>query len=717
MIVNWCMSVRSKSKTPSSKAKKCLKEEGSSKVSNHLNEQTLSVVNENYPSESVLSTKKNRKEKISFRERNGAAYQVSEDNNLSLKRPDYYTQLQREISRDIKESQLKRSTCSSTMKRKSQWNRKFRREIEQDKKALESWFEHGVDSRATAPRYTPSHSETDRDTSDHYVNALRCRPNTLGDYIPPFGKSVKKEEMKCDAEDELEMTLSAEQCKNLRRILQDVKYRSQKVCKDFYMKAGEPYPGCCGYYNSSDSESESDSEVESPSTENEKLKKVIKCLISFSDVPRSHTSKVCAMGKFPLCKHGIRYQVNRCCETLFTEAINLLELIPERQLKYFSRSFKDLMASFDNLLSECADKSLVRCTSQYCRWNDIEIPSQYVRERLIYQSSPKNDLVAFEVKMAQVSSPYRQTNVATGVITDPSIDQKMESIAVSRYEKAVRTLDGVKSKLMPDRLDQLVNIIHRESMLLMESLPRKEASKLTLSISLFNEAVWRMKTAEEDKEELACCDSFYAMVRRRMRRTSISSSSEGEIPSNNVETEKLKVSDHPVIVKLDQSTNTETVNPNLSEEAETSKDNSSDPSLHLITASEGDPSPTWTYHVVDGTSKFQIFNNLGEAVSQSPKNAIVEMKLNSIKEESNSEIEIINKDDCVVPPVQISPTVTVEQSEPTWTYYIVGDDRETKVFKTLDEATKYRNHRIMMENCARSIAEDVKPAIDSIKKE
>ncbi len=103
----------------------------------------------------------------------------------------------------------------------------------------------------------------------------------------------------------------------------------------------------------SDSKSESNSEVESPSTE--RLKKVIKCLISFSDIPRSHTSKFCGMGKFPLCKHGIRYQVNRCCETLFTEAINLLELISERQLKYFGRSFKELMASFDNLLSECAE--------------------------------------------------------------------------------------------------------------------------------------------------------------------------------------------------------------------------------------------------------------------------------------------------------------------------------------------------------------------------
>ncbi len=547
------------------------------------------------------------------------------------------------------------------------------------------------------------HSETDRDTSHHYVNALRCRPNTRGDFIPPFGKNVKREEVKCEAEDELEMTLSAEQCKNLRRILQDVKYRSQKVCKDLYMKAGEPYPGCCGYYNSSDSESESDSEVESPSTENEKLKKVIKCLISFSGVPRSHTSKVCAMGKFSLCKHGIRYQANRCCEMLFTEAINLLELIPERQLKYFGRSFKDLMASFDNLLSECADKSIVRCSGRYCRWNDIEIPSQYVRERLIYQSSPKNDLVAFEVKMAQVSSPYRQTNVATGVITDPSIDQKMESIAVSWYERAVRTLDGVKSKLLPDRLDQLVNIIHRENMLLMESLPRKEASKLTLSISFFNKAVWRMKTAEEDKEELACCNSFYATIRRRMRRTSISSSSEGEIPPINTETEKLKVSDHSVVDKLDQLTNAEEVD--------------SDPSLQLVTASEGDPSPTWTYHVVDGTSKFQIFNNLGEAVSQSPKDAIVEMKPNSIKEESNSEIEIIRKDDCVIPPVQISPTVTVEQSEPTWTYYIVGDDPETKVFITFEEATQYRNRRIIMESCARSIAENLKPAIDSTKEE
>jgi hypothetical protein len=119
MIVNWCMSVRSKTKTPSSKAKKCLKEEGSGKVINHLNEQTLSVVNENHPSDDVLSTKKNRKEKISFHERNGAAYQVCKDNNSSLKKPDYYTQLQREVSRDIKESQLKRSTGSSTMKQKS----------------------------------------------------------------------------------------------------------------------------------------------------------------------------------------------------------------------------------------------------------------------------------------------------------------------------------------------------------------------------------------------------------------------------------------------------------------------------------------------------------------------------------------------------------------------------------------------------------------------
>jgi hypothetical protein len=146
-----------------------------------------------------------------------------------------------------------------------------------------------------------------------------------------------------------------------------------------------------------------------------------------------------------------------------------------------------------------------------------------------------------------------------------------------------------------------------------------------------------------------------------MRRTSIYSSSEGETPPVNMEPEKLKVSAQSVVDKLNQLMNAETVDTNLSGKADTLKDNSVDPSLQLTTVSEGSPSPTWTYHVVDGTHQSQIFNNLKEAVSQSPKGAIVEMRQNSIKEENNSEIEIIKKDDCVIPPVQVSPTVTLGQ--------------------------------------------------------
>lgn len=71
--------------------------------------------------------------------------------NSTEKKSDYYTSLQRSISDDIKDAHNCDLSGKPKGKIKLRWSRKHQREIDFDKSMLQTWFEHGVVSKATAP--------------------------------------------------------------------------------------------------------------------------------------------------------------------------------------------------------------------------------------------------------------------------------------------------------------------------------------------------------------------------------------------------------------------------------------------------------------------------------------------------------------------------------------------------------------------------------------
>jgi hypothetical protein len=100
-------------------------------------------------SDKILRRKKGLKEKIGFRARNGAVYQLpltekesvdernqktSNADNLSKEMPNYFEILRKTVKAEIKESkERKPSKIPVTNPR---WNKKHQREIEQDKRSL-----------------------------------------------------------------------------------------------------------------------------------------------------------------------------------------------------------------------------------------------------------------------------------------------------------------------------------------------------------------------------------------------------------------------------------------------------------------------------------------------------------------------------------------------------------------------------------------------------
>ena len=194
-------------------------DEMSSKVPQHLKENKLSS-----------TARRGRKEKLRFRERNGAAYQVPDNwedlydgstvyertpstkyvkekrhtknkntikeksveieksenceivnNSCDKQKPDYYTALQKDISDDIA---LVNKTGIPKNTRNKRWNRKHQNEIDFDKSMLCTWVEHGVTGWAEAPRYTKSTDEKFVDSV--YENTKKSLTHTLGDFMPKF---------------------------------------------------------------------------------------------------------------------------------------------------------------------------------------------------------------------------------------------------------------------------------------------------------------------------------------------------------------------------------------------------------------------------------------------------------------------------------------------------------------------------------------------------
>ena len=205
------------------------------KVETHPKENVNSKKVVIHPDDYVESSKtvKSRKEKLRFRKRNGAAYQVPNNweelyekdeavkaefspcegvdkpfntirrhpsklkgmliNNRvtdiisdakdspDVKKSDYYTSAKEEVKADLEFAHY--FGYPNTKTRCSRWNKKHLDEIERDKREVESWFESGVVYKAVAPEQTRLDPDSDGIDPDAYEEIPQSKGITLGDYI------------------------------------------------------------------------------------------------------------------------------------------------------------------------------------------------------------------------------------------------------------------------------------------------------------------------------------------------------------------------------------------------------------------------------------------------------------------------------------------------------------------------------------------------------
>jgi len=543
----------------------------SSTVQSHPKENDASsMVTPHQKDDDVLSTvtphrKENKskifsrkqREKIMFRERNGAAYQVPNNweelyeesenkqnfpvrtrakNNWRSnsikplpsaegvevsKKADYYTSMQREISSEIKKSHLSCDPNKTIKKNKSRWNKKHLAEIEADKSMLHTWVENGIVCKAFAPRYQRSLDSDDIGINDCEGQVKIRKEITLGDFMPSkkIESSVKPDDYQSSTFKDHEKSPE-----NVELSTADNKETIQAVsrqrCRLYHGIKDTSYPGCCGF---SGDESQHDViKVEPPKNgfaTNEFSDDEIDFALN-SSAQVSDDEKSEKRDRIPMCVHGVHYHLERISKSLFTEAESILETLPLRQLNEFAEAFRKLIASVEDLRFCHLRQTLLECSSKYCRWNNFKTPDDKSVTNLVtgYTSS----LISFEVKLAEVSSPRYRLKI---LLKDSYDRRDVECTMSRRYRKALDTFEISKIANFADNIDQFVNVVYREVFILLESLPSEEANSLRRSINEFNGATWRMRDQEEKlkKDKLRCCGLF-----RSRNRFENEESSDGE---------------------------------------------------------------------------------------------------------------------------------------------------------------------------------------------
>jgi len=156
-----------------------------------------------------------RKERISFCQRNGAAYQVPNDweelydaktthgvtnNKMTKGKSDYCNSLKKKVFNDWNEvyenkttreiddfpnikKGMRQSTPKTIKKISSRWNGKDLASIEADKNKLLGWCEKGIIREDTVRKTRDINSDDETDNSSIQIR-IKSKPTTLGDFIP-----------------------------------------------------------------------------------------------------------------------------------------------------------------------------------------------------------------------------------------------------------------------------------------------------------------------------------------------------------------------------------------------------------------------------------------------------------------------------------------------------------------------------------------------------
>jgi len=489
-----------------------------------------------------------RKERLSFRQRNGAAYQVPNDweelydektthkvtnNKMTKGKSDYCNSLKQKVFNDWNEICEKKNTHEidaiktpvrkgaannetfepkmlsgkkgqfnpkTIKKNNSRWNGTELKQIEADKSKLLDWYENGIITDATThkTRNFRSKSETDNSSVDRKV---KSRPITLGDFLPNI-KIQSKSDLNLENNDlqsddsKSQQPAQISECKENSENVSSIDSKPE-LKRSYLFVSRLPDDELkevstklsTGPFISQLPDGDELNEVKTKTFDTQKQK-------SF---------------KTHFCIYGIHYYAKRVCDSLFTQVDSLLDMLPQRQLENFADAFRQLISGIENLRFSHYRHENLKCFGKYCRWREIEISADEPIERC-FSHSPfglLSDLLAFEVKLTNVSENEYRLKKLLG--DDYNKDDFRITYLMKRHKKALDLIEVNKSKSFAERIDQFTNILFREVFILFESLPEDESCKLRKSINRFNESAWKMRELEnqlKEGEDLQCCIPF-----------------------------------------------------------------------------------------------------------------------------------------------------------------------------------------------------------------
>ena len=415
-----------------------------------------------------------------------------------------------EAMRNIRVSEFSPKSKSGN-KNKPRWNRKHQSEINEDRSMLCAWFENGILGKARAPNCPKSCDSEDISEYADSFKPANVRPATLGDFMPNSAMNEVSEEHNIL---ELEGNENPESS-------QDISWDYSHVN---VLTFATDNVGDNPNIDVTQSQVDSNYIDENSIGLNTNIRNI--------STESTNENNVGVKTKDPLCWHGIKYQAERLSELLYSESGMLLEKLPKRRIYAFANAVRKFGAAIKHLQCQSRNDRELNCTRDRCYWQRTMVREFNNREKRASNRTltQVDDLVSFEIKMAEVYSPKSRLKALLGDAYDPNDTGRcVEHFLTIKYKKALQSLEDVKSKDFNMILDLFADCVFAEIYAFLRSLPEKESQQLRTCVTTFKEDISNVRDVEKHAritEQKRKCSNFFRL--KKSEREKMFSDNESE---------------------------------------------------------------------------------------------------------------------------------------------------------------------------------------------
>ena len=449
--------------------------------------------------------------------------------NPAEKKSDYYTSLQRNVSDEIRDAHNYDFSGRSKNKIKLRWSRKHQREIDFDKSMLQTWFEHGVDSYATAPRHPKSNDSKDDDAYSGEYKPVQAKAITLSDFMPNLSENL------VSVESTKGQSTSGHKTKKVHSgLVSEIEATDLDVPDTQWTRPRQRRcPNGCppsSEFNNLDCLNWKDnspraldhftinkvrSKISEQVLQQDQSEYMSRKSISENADDKHVQDQLKRIDmQIPMCKHGIYYLIDCFADSFYDESEKRLDLLPRKQLNAFADAVKTLAAVIEDLRSSYADCEFLNCTKEFCRYKRLMF-SEYGRKRKKGNNPllpPVQDLISFENRLEEVKSPRYRLKYLLGPEQELNDMSKCTEHFLSiKYKKALEKLDSKKTKEFSENVDYFMDAVFKSVYFPMMSLPEEDSLRLRESVAMFNDAIWQMQDLDEASagtKNSPCCGLF-----------------------------------------------------------------------------------------------------------------------------------------------------------------------------------------------------------------